>query len=250
MRLTIGCVLSAVTVVGALLDERPAAAQGNTTTTSSTETHRTINVLRMYFRYDTYQTRITAHLNGNPNLLYDQTFPVAFSDPAVQAAIAAATSALQGAGATAVQGPTMLSSQTTFVGTTVTFQDVITGSTTTVATNTYTGPLCIGVGNRDIGPSVPCPPAACGALPPASPSPCFGTPFPIAPGDVNVDTLTHTEIFVNRMTTERDTFLTQAHYDLAGDQSAEHVPALADGGLITLAGLLVATALIALRARA
>ncbi len=228
-----------VVLTGALLSSRSATAQ-TTTTTNSTETGRTITENRAYFRYDTYQTRVTAHVDANP-YVYDQTFPLPFSDPQVQAAIASATSSLQAARAVAIQGPTLLSSQTTYVGTTVTYQDTVTGTKTMEFTNTYLGPLCIGVGNRDIGPSVPCPPAACGAYPAGNPSPCFGSPFPIAPGDADIDTTTHTQIFVNRLTTERDTYLTQAHYDLSGE-GVEPVPALGAGGLTALGGFLVAGA--------
>jgi hypothetical protein len=236
-----------VVLGGALLGGRPATAQ-TTTTTNSTETHKTITVNIMPFVYHTYQTRITAHLGANP-YAYDQSFSVPFSDPLVQAAIATATSTLQGAGAAAIQGPTLLSSQTSHFFTS-TYSDVINRSDRIVSTNTFVGPLCIGIGNRDIGPSVPCPPAACGTFPSASSSPCFGTPFPIAPGDADLDTLTHIELYVTRWVTETDTFLTEEHFDLAGEQGAAPVPAFGAGGRTALGGLLVAAALIALRARA
>lgn len=236
-----------VVLGGALLNAAPATAQ-NTTATNSTESHKTITVNFLPFRYNQYQTRVTAHLGANP-YLYDQTFSVPFSDPSMQAAIATATSTLRRAGAVAIQGPTLLSSQTSSF-TTTDFRDEILRSDKTVTTNRYVGPLCIGVGDRDSGPSVPCPPVACGTYPSAGSSPCFGTPFPIAAGDEVLDTLTHIEIFVNRFVTERDTFLTQEHYDLAGEQSVEQVPALGAGGLAALGGLVVAAALIALRARA
>jgi hypothetical protein len=142
-----GAVAVIVLMGGALLDARPAAAQ-NTTTTSSTETHKTITVNWMYFRYDTYQTRITAHPGANP-YLYDQTFPVPFSDPSIQAAIVTATSTLHGAGAVAIHGPNLVSSQTSS-STTSDYRDEIVRSEKTVRTNTYTGPLCIGVGDRDV----------------------------------------------------------------------------------------------------
>lgn len=250
MRRTIGPdrALSAAALGAALLLGTSAPAQ-NTTTTTSTETHKTITPQLATFRYDEYETRVTARMGAGPSV-FDQTFPLPFSDPAVQAAISAASAALRGAGAVAIQGPNLISSQTTFVGTTATFQDTIVRSTQTVFTTTLTGPLCIGVGNRDVGPSVPCPPLSCGAAPSANPTPCFGTPFPIASGNVNVDTTTHTELFVNRMITEIDTYQTDAHYDLVGQQALVDVPALSAGGLAALGGLLVAAALIALRPRA
>ncbi len=258
MRRTIGSggVISMVALGGALLGARPAYAQGpgtNTVTaTCSTDTHSTITVLpTVLVRSDQFLTRVTAHLGANPNL-YDQTFPAPFSDPSVQAAIATATTDLQGAGAVAIQGPNLLSTQTNLTGSVTVNQDTIDHSTVTVTTTQYVGPQCLGVGNRDTAQSVPCPPAACGGSPPASSSPCFGTPFPIVPGGVDFDTLIHTEIFVNRVPTQTDTYLTQAHYDLDGELSIQQVPvpALGAGGLAALGGLLAAAALIALRARA
>jgi hypothetical protein len=247
-----GGVIFVVALGGALLGARPARSAQTITATASTETHTTITVLpTVLVRSDQFLTRVTAHLGANPNL-YDQTFSAPFSDPAVQAAIVTATTALHGAGAVTIQGPNLLSSQTSLVGSVTVNQDATDHTTVTVTTTQYIGPMCIGTGNRDIGPSVPCPPAACGVSPPAtSPSPCFGTPFSIVPGGVDIDTLTHTEIFVNRVPTQTDTFLTQTHYDLLGEQSIEQVPvpALGTGGLAALGGLLVAAALIALRAR-
>jgi hypothetical protein len=255
MRRTVGVggVISVVSLGGALLGARPADAQGTNTITAtcSTETHQTITMLPTVFvRSDQFLTRVTAHLGPNPNL-YDQTFSAPFSDPSVQAAIATATTDLQGAGAVAILGPSLLSSQTTLVNSVTVNQDTVDHSTVTVTTTAFVGPQCLGVGNRDTAQSVPCPPVACGGAPPASSSPCFGTPFPIVPGGTDFDTLTHTEVFVNRVPTETDTFLTQAHYDLLGEQSIEQVPvpALGAGGLAALGGLLVAAALIALRAR-
>jgi hypothetical protein len=255
MRRTVGlgAVISVGFLGGALLGARPLLAQPVTTGTYSTDTHSTITVLPTVFvRSDQFLTRVTAHLGANPNL-YDQTFSAPFSDPSVQAAIATATTDLQGAGAVVILGPNLLSTQTNLTGSVTVNQDTVDHSTVTVTTTAYIGPQCIGTGNRDTAQSVPCPPVACGVSPPnSSSSPCFGTPFPICPGCTDFDVLTHTEIFVNRVPTETDTFLTQAHYDLIGEQSIEQVPvpALGAGGLAALGGLLVAAALIALRARA
>ena len=162
-RTALGDVLSAVALGGALLLSWSAPAQ-NTTTTTSTETHTTITPQLATLRYDDYETRVTARMGAGP-VLYDQTFPLRFSDPSVQAAVAAATAALQGAGAVTIQGPTLISSQTTYLGTTSTFQDTLIRSTQRVFTTTFTGPLCIGVGNRDVGPSVPCPPVVVRRVP-------------------------------------------------------------------------------------
>ncbi len=257
MRRTIGLggAISVVALGGALLGARPAKAQVNgVTTTTSSETHSTITALPTVFvRSDQFLTRVTAHLGANPNL-YDQTFSAPFSDAAVQTAIATATTDLQGAGAVAIQGPNLLSTQTNLTGSVTVNQDTIDHSTVTVTTTQYIGPQCLGIGNRDTAQSVPCPPVACGVSFPPAPgsSPCFGTPFPIAPGGIDLDTLIHTEIFVNRVPTQTDTYLTQAHYDLLGELGIQQVPvpALGAGGLAALGALLAAAALIALRARA
>ena len=246
--IALGVVLPAVVLGGAFLLSWSAPAQ-NTTTTTSTESHTTITSQLATFRYDEYRTRVTARMGAGP-ALYDQTFPVRFSDPSVQAAVATATAALQGAGAVAIQGPTLISSQTTFLGTTSTFQDTVIRSTPRVFTTTFTGPLCIGVGNRERRTFRAVSAGRVAALTRWWFPALLRHPLSHRSRGHRRRTTTLTEFFVNRQITEIDKFPTQAHYDLVGQQALVEVPALGAGGLAALGGLLAAAALIALRARA
>ena len=241
-------VFSVIVLAGTLIWAIPVKAAGggtgSTTFTNSIKTNTHITVLPTAFvRTDQFLTRVTAHLGAAPNL-YDQTFSAPFADPSVQAAIAAATTALQGAGALATLGPNLLSTQTNLTGSATVNQDTVDHSTVTDIVTTYVGPQCIFVGDLD-APYLPCPSVVCPALP------CIGTPYPIPAGVMDVDTRATTDLYVNRLPTQTDTYQTQAHYDLLGELSIEQVPvpALGAGGLAALGGLLVAAALIALRAR-
>ena len=78
---------------------QPSAAGTSTVSNSRTQTLRTTNVAA---EVNNYLTRITARF-GSGALLYDQSFNVQLSDPAVQTAIQQARNQL--AGAAAISGP-------------------------------------------------------------------------------------------------------------------------------------------------
>jgi hypothetical protein len=74
------------------------AQTGSFTLTTSHSSTQTIENTAVSVRADNFSTRITARVGMGP-LLYDQTLPLPFSDPAVQALVTAAQNTLIGAGA-------------------------------------------------------------------------------------------------------------------------------------------------------
>ena len=186
--------------------------QGNSiTTTTSTAELDTINTTNVTQRVDTFSTELRARI-GNGPFLYDQTFNVAFSDPQVQAAINTARNVLTGAGAVSFTGPTQISSNTSQVNSST--STVTTGTQTTqqtVTTTMFVGPQTIHTGNLGVcqsqtGNSVA---TLTGCVP-------GGTPFVIAPGGIDFDTLTFSLVTINKTATTTNTFLTTTVYELDG----------------------------------
>ena len=212
------CLLVAIAAMVAVLLPAGAWAQTstNTTTTVSTDSHTTFNETSQTERVDTFLTRITARIDGGATV-YDQSFALAFADPTVQAAVAAAQAALNGAvnPAPVITGPTLVSSIVSLVNssttTTETPNDALTTQTVTIEETI--GPNTIIIGNRDLG----------------------GTPFDVLSGTTNINFNVHTEFFVDRVTLTTDTFLTSQQYDLVGfPQQVAQVPEPASLGLLGL----------------
>ena len=89
------------------------AVAGTTTVTNSTRT--IVNTTNKTEQVATFLTRLTARLDGGA-LVYDQSFPAAFSDSTVQAALTQARQAVTTAAAPAtptITGPTRLTTGTT-----------------------------------------------------------------------------------------------------------------------------------------
>ncbi len=172
---------------------------------------------------NTFSTELTAEMQGGP-VLYDQTFPVPFADPIFQSAIGTAESVLTGAGAVSFLGPTLLSSTNTLSSTTKTVQ---TGSMLTdylVSTTVYVGPLTINIGvgasqdgaiAGDYGVCQSYSVAANGALLPTG---CTigTTPFTLAPGDSDYDTIELSLVDIFTTTTTTNTDLLTQDYNLVG----------------------------------
>ncbi|MBB1076609.1 PEP-CTERM sorting domain-containing protein [Rhodoferax sp. 4810] len=161
-------------------------------------------------RVDTFLVELIGLMQGSSTVLYHQTFNVAFTDPAVQAAIDILQSELTGNGATSVFGPTLLNSSSLLVGSTAEVADAIVSSAVTTIVTTYVGPQTVFIGENQ------------------------GTSFTLTPGQMDIDVLVQTDSYINRTTTTTDTFLTRAVYEVDGVTAATSVPEPATLGLMAL----------------
>jgi hypothetical protein len=164
-------------------------------------------------RVDTFLVELIGLMQGSSTVLYHQTFNVAFTDPAVQAAIDILQSELTGNGAASFFGPTLLSSSTLLVGSTAEVADAIVSSAVTTIVTTYVGPQTVFIGENQ------------------------GTSFTLSVGQMDIDMLARTDLFINRTTTTTDTFLARAVYEVDGVTAATSVPEPATLGLMVM-GLL------------
>jgi hypothetical protein len=194
---------------------------GVTASTSIAEVD-TIMTTPVTQRVDTYSTELRARI-GNGSFLYDQTFNVPFSDPQVQAAITQAHSVLAGAGAVSFTGPTQISSNTSQVSSTTNTVTTGTSPQVFISTTQYVGPQTIPTANLGIcqsyvlnGANIR--PTLTGCVP-------GGTPFIIAPGGVDYDTLTFSLVTISKTATTTNTFLTTAVYELDGFAQGSPPPA-------------------------
>jgi hypothetical protein len=193
---------------GSVEAQCPPVGGGSSTVTTSTTSHST------HTRVDSFSTRITGRL-AMGTIVYDQTFPLPFSDPAVQQAVLDAKAALVAAAAPQVitiVGPTLLSSTVMKTG------EQVTGAQQSVTTTTTFGPATILIGEDQ------------------------SQTFFVAAGTMNINTNTHTETFVN------DLFLTTQAYGLLA-VDARAIPTLSEWAQLGMAALLVLGGLAALRRR-
>ena len=175
--------------------QNPCAPSSTGNTTTFTHSTRTIvNAATKTEQVATFLTRLTARLDGGA-LVYDQSFPAAFSDPTVQAALTQARQAVTTAAAPAtptLTGPTRLTTATT-TDTAVKTVDVLDPSVSPnpdVKVTLTIGPQTIMTG---VEQSVVC---------------------TVAPGGSNIDTLITTTLA--RTVTTTTTTLTTEHWQLEG----------------------------------
>ncbi|HYL78864.1 MAG TPA: hypothetical protein VEU96_32035 [Bryobacteraceae bacterium] len=218
----------------------------NTVTATSSQVEvDTFNTTNVTQRVDTFSTEIRARIGSGP-FLYDQTFNVAFSDPAVQNAITAARNVLTGAGAITITGPTQISSNTSQVNSqTNTVQTNKQTTSVVVGTKEFVGPATITVGNLGI-----CTAFTFDSVSPtyANPTGCSlpGTPFAIVAGGIDFDTRTLTQATVSQTATTTNTFLTTQVFELDAGQPA---PTPAPPSLILALTGLVGAGLYSIRRR-
>ena len=216
-----------VALVMAMAPARAAVGggSGNTTTTTSTTHHDTFIDQFQTERVDTFLTRIVGRVDGGATV-YDQSFNLAFGDPAVQAAVAAAQAAINAAvnPDPPIAGPTLISSTELQIDTTT---DLVSQLLSYVET-TITTTIAIGPGTILIGED-------------------RSETFFVPAGTVNANTNTHTESFYDRLFLTTNTYLTTQTYELVGypQQVAAGVP---EPGTLGLVGLGLA-GLAALRRR-
>lgn len=216
--------------------------------------HRLLAVARFYRQHS---TELIAQLAGGPTL-YNQTFTTAYSDPIVQAAIAAATGVLTEAGATAITGPT----QTSYLHTLLSSSSAtVTNSTTDniiIQGTGWGGPQTVPASGNfgivqgytllPVNPSYglltvtpvsvlqgtdPIPDPGNNAIIPTGSA---SNPFfnPLGDSDANILTLDFKDIY--QTTTNTDTYLTTTVYDLVGTTSVTAVPE-PSGALILGSGI-------------
>jgi hypothetical protein len=171
-----------------------APSPGGNTTTATNTTITIVNATNKTEQVATFLTRLTARLDGGA-LAYDQSFPAAFSDPTVQAAITQARRAITTAAAPAtptLTGPTRLTTATSTdtVVKTVDVVDLGVSPNPDVKVAVNIGPATIMVGPEQ---SVVC---------------------TIAPGGMNINTLITTTLA--RTVTTTTTTLTTEHWQLEG----------------------------------
>jgi hypothetical protein len=186
---------------------RPALATFATTGTSFTSSLAAVDTIidtPVTQQVNNFSTELIAQMQGGP-VLYDQTFPVPFADPAFQSAVGTAESVLTSNGAASFIGPTLVLSTNTSSSSTQTVQ---TGSTSnlSVLTTLYIGPQTINIGNYGVCQSYP-PPVGCTI---------GGTPFTLAAGQVDFDTFTVNRVNIFTTTTTTNTDLLTQVYDLVG----------------------------------
>jgi uncharacterized protein (TIGR03437 family) len=185
----------------------------DTDSVAEVDTYNTTNVTQ---QANTYQVELKARMQGGA-YLFDQTYNVAFTDPSIAAAIAQAKNVLTNAGAVSFTGPTQLSSNQSLVSSVI--NTVQTGSqltNTLVQTTAYLGPQTISILQHGICPSLAVAERA------ASGNGCSlpGTPFAIAAGGEDIDTLEINLVAISQTTTTTNTYLTAQVYEIDGFTSS------------------------------
>ena len=165
-------------------------------------------------RQNLFSTQILAQSSGG-QVVFDQTLPFAFLDPAVQALVAQGAQALNGIGAASILGPSLISSVIVSEGNSVvTTQTGSRKDSYLVGTFVTFGPAVVTIGE------MACQSFTITGAGVGVPSGCTGgTPFVVGDGLENFNTWRHdlTTIFQDVTTTE--TFRTQQVYLLQGQDS-------------------------------
>lgn len=189
-------------------------------------------------RIDDSQTRIVGRYKGA--VVYDQTFGAPFSDPTVQAAVAAAGDAVRAAaGSSPVQvGDPFLTIQSdTLLSSVTQNHDVVTASTPTVTATLVVGPQTLPVGFLGICVHAP--------------DNCSG-PFStlsIAPGALDLYVLIVEQSLTSRTIVTTETHQLASSYEVDDAAPIAAIPTLNQVGLLLLAVAMGALGLYRLRSR-
>ncbi|HEY1221009.1 MAG TPA: hypothetical protein VGF03_18850 [Bryobacteraceae bacterium] len=192
---------------------------GKTVVTNSTSSTYVAQDTPVSQQVNRYSTTLKAILNGSQNV-YQQTFAVAFTDPAVQAAVTAADAILTGDNATfgapaqTSTSTVLQSSQLSYV---LTGDTAATGNITTTTTDTF-GPAAILVGDNQT------------------------EVFIVLSGQLDINVNTNIEYYAARNDVTTNTYLTTQSYTISGSATAPATPAPASWLLLVIglgvAGLL------------
>jgi len=195
-------------------------------------------------RQNLFSTQILAQSSGG-QVVFDQTLPFAFMDPAVQALVAQGALALNGIGATSILGPTLISNSIVSEGSSVVTRQTgsrenffLVGVGPGTGTTVTFGPGVVTIGTLVCESFAITSPQSDPASPAFGgwglPSGCTGgTPYAVGDNETNFNTWTHflTTNFQDVTTTE--TFRTQQVYLLQG-QDAGPEAAVPEPGTVWL----------------
>jgi hypothetical protein len=194
---------AAATALLALGSSAPSAPNpgGAVVTTNSTTSYLTNTFVDtpVAVRVDQYQTTIDALLNGGQ--VFQETFGLPFSDPAVQAAVAAADAILAGDSAS-YGSPGLVSSPTSLTGsqlTYVTTGESATGAIELTSLDTF-GPNYVAVGDN------------------------LGDLFLVLAGQLDININTENFYATDRNAITTSTYLTTQTYDIDGTTTTSTVP--------------------------
>ena len=238
MQARLGIAFSALLMCGGVCQATPTA---NTTnfTSSTAEIDTTVDT-PVTNVVDQYSVELKAKMQGG-SLLYDQVFNVPIIDPLVLAGIVNAKSILAGHGAVSYLGPSLLSSNTSLIGSVT--NTVPTGSflsNVIVGTATFVGPQSISVDNFGVCQSyaLNVNPNAQSPISYPTLSNCSLTPatLDLTAGQTDFDTFVLSFVTFTQTTTTTNTDLITQVYQLTGIAAPTGVPEPATG-LLLLAGL-------------
>ena len=165
-----------------------------------------------------YSTTLKAILNGSQTV-FQQTYTVAFTDPAVQAAVSTADAILTGDNASP-SAPAQTSTSTVLQSTQVSNGPIVqssqaTGNTTVTDTDTF-GPATIMVGDNQ------------------------SDTFTVQSGQEDINVNTDTEYYAYQNVTTTNTYLTTQTYTISGTAAAVSATPAPASWLLLLTGLAVA----------
>jgi hypothetical protein len=194
------------------------------TTNSTTSSYVTVQT-PVSQQVNQYSTTLKAILNGSQTV-FQQTSAVAFSDPAVQAAVSTADAILTGDGASP-SAPAQTSTSTVLQSSQITNGPIVqstqaTGNTTVTETVTF-GPATIMVGNNQ------------------------SDTFTVLAGQEDININTNTEYYAYQNVTTTNTYLTTQSYTITGTAAAVSATPAPASWLLMLTGLAVAGLLTWLR---
>jgi uncharacterized repeat protein (TIGR01451 family) len=182
------------------------AGADTTTYTTSTAEYNTTNTTTVNQQVDEYSTELIAKMPGG-TVLFDQTFSAAYSNPAVQAAVARAAEDLTRAGAASYTGP----AETSFLQTLVNSSSVTVPNSTnariSTTTTEYIGPQTLVVGNFGV---------VQGYTPFLTNWNGNPTYVSILTGGVDFDTFVFSLVDIYQTTTNTDTYLNKSVYEMMG----------------------------------
>ena len=172
-----------------------------------------------------YSTTLKAILNGSQTV-FQQTYTVAFSDPAVQAAVSTADAILTGDGASP-SAPAQTSTSTVLQSSLVSNGPIVqstqaTGNVSVTTVDTF-GPATIMVGDNQ------------------------SDTFTVLAGQEDINVNTNTEYYAYQNVTTTNTYLTTQTYTISGTAAAESATPAPASWLLMLTGLAVAGLLTWLR---
>jgi uncharacterized repeat protein (TIGR01451 family) len=182
------------------------ASASTTTITTSTAEYDTTNTTTVNQQVNEYSTELVAKMPDG-TVLFDQTFNAAYTNPAVQAAVAQAAGALTGAGAASYIGPTNTSLLQTLVNSSSVTVPNRTNVNQSSVTSLYVGPQTIWIGNFGVVQSYT-----------PVPSGWNGNPIPLSilAGGVDYNTFVLSLVDIYQTTTNTDTYLLSSVYEMMG----------------------------------